>query len=400
MINRHNEITSFLKYTYKIKSKYEDSFNLREIYSLLSSYGLYKDEVQSLYSENYFAYFIEFYKDNNNIDVFFDKSQKDYLQANNIASTRDYNFIKLYINISKDDYFDVVKKLLDFLSKNPDIKHLSSISKVCRSDQIVIRVRTIEDALRISHFINGDLSIVNTLRYPNPFLFRDKLIGYSFDNELSFSTSISYLINEYLESKNAEEEINADDFVYFVKTYYNDIINKDSFDNYDKLINSDMFTVSYNRMKSNNPNTTINDTLSNLLYIFEQFYRLYDEDDDLKLYHQLYEYSKSHDKNIERIEYLNIKYNIYSDKKVLDEYIKFAFAKYNDYEEVAHRITEFAKAKVSNLDSYYQYITREKDFRSKFINISPDHIYMITNNDIYGYVDKIIKINYLNDYND
>ena len=185
MIDRHSLMTSFLQYTYKYKNENPNHFNITTIYNFLSTYGLYKEEVKFPYDENYFTYFKEYYRNNPNIRVD---------EVNNINNIDDFNFIKIYLNPSKDSYFNLATKLLTFLSANPDIKHYSDFSKECRSDQVILRVRKIEDAKKIINFINNDLTIVNNLRYPNPFLHWDKMVGFAFDKELSFNSAISYVI--------------------------------------------------------------------------------------------------------------------------------------------------------------------------------------------------------------
>ena len=224
------------------------------------------------------------------------------------------------------------------------------------------------------------------------------MIGFSFDKELSYNAAISYIINEYLETKHDVSEINSDDFVYFVKTYYEDLIASNSFENYETLISSFMFSNSLKEMKISNPNVDINNVLSDYLYIFEQFFRLYDEDDDLGLYSQLYNYSRSADESKERHSFLKKKYDLYIAKRNIDDYIKYAYAKYNDADEVAHRLLECAKAKNVDLDFALNYITRDKGYREKFIDITADQIYTVTNNDIYEYVDNILKLDFADDY--
>ena len=170
------------------------------------------------------------------------------------------------------------------------------------------------------------------------------------------------------------------------------------FDDYANFISSFMFSNSLKEMKINNPDIDINNVLSNYLYLFEQFFKLYDEEDSLDLYSQLYDYSKSSEESKKRHSFLKRKYDLYLAKRDIDDYIKYAYAKYNDPEEVSHRLSECAKAKISGLDFAVNYITRDKGFRERFLSVTADQIYTVTNNDIYTYVDSVLKIDYANDY--
>ena len=398
MIDRHSEITSFLKYTYNYLNNIPDDERISKIMELLLSYGLYKDEVNKDYNESYFSYFIEYYRNNKNLNVAKNSKDNESIIATNIFDENTDNRIKLSINVSYDDFFTFTSKLLLFLSLNSDIKHVTHISKKCTSNQIVIDLINKDDVTKINNFINGDLKLINSLRYPNPFMLRDRMIGFTFDKNLDFNSAISYLISEYLFTKHSEDEIKADDFNYFVKKSYNDLISYESFDLYSKFISDQLFLSKLNNSASNENITNVSDLLSGYLYIFEQFYRLYDVDDDLQLFNQLYDFSIDENENKNRCEYLKKKYDLYGTKQLLDSYIAYMLSVYKDSDDIASRIIEFAKYKVEGNPKSLLLITRENDFRNKFKNISADQIYLVTNNDINAYVDLIVRNSIVNDY--
>ena len=128
-----------------------------------------------------------------------------------------------------------------------------------------------------------------------------------------------------------------------------------------------------------------------MLYILEEFYRLYD-DDNLELCYKLYEYSSLDRENEERFKYLTSKQKLSNAKNTIDSYIKYAFAKYNDADEVSRRLSDFAKDSISDSEYASRYITRDKGYRDMFKDITSDLVYRITNNDIYTYVDNITKL--------
>ena len=378
MSNRQDEITSFLKNAYNIKSRNNQKFSVKDIYLMLLSYDLDLDEFNLTYDDNYFSYFKEFYKNNININISDELDINNYFTVSNILDHS--NLIKMYLNVSPDKYFTVLSKLIGFLSTHDEIKHYSKISKYSRSDQIVLGFLRKDDLLKVSEYILNTDTIHDYLRSSNPFLINN---GVAFDFNHDYNKVISCIIYKYLEDKHDVELVKADDFVYFVRKLYNDLINLESFDLYDDFINSELF--------ASTDNEDINKLLSDYLYILEEFYRLY-EDDNFDLCYKLYEYSCLDKENEERYKYLSNKHELYNVKKSIDSYIKYAYSKYHDADEVAHRLSDYAKDSIFDSEYASRYITRDKGYRDLFKDISSDKLYRITNNDIYTYVDNIIRL--------
>lgn len=382
MENRQSDITLFLQNAYRIKSHNPENFSLKDVYMMLLSYDLDLDEFNQAYDNNYFSYFTEFYKGNKDINITDDPSDSNYLLVSNILNHT--NFINLYLNVANEKYFTVLSKLISYLVEHPEIKHYSKISKYSRSDQIILSFLKKDDLLKVAEYINSNDLISNYLRMTNPFMIKNNKNGVSFDFGLNFNYIISYLIDKYLKNKYDAYDIKADDFAYFVRKFYNEIIDMESFSTYKDFISSELF--------ANVSSDDVNKVLSNYLYIFEEFYRLF-SDGSLDLCFKLYEYSNLDKESNERYKYLVSKNNLYMIKEIIDSYIKYAYAKYSNPDEISRRLSDFAKESISDPNYASRYITREHNFRDLFKNISSDQIYQITNNDIYYYVDSIIKLN-------
>ncbi|MBR5662864.1 MAG: hypothetical protein IKX00_04340 [Bacilli bacterium] len=381
MNHRENEITLFLKNAYKIKEYNKNKFSVKDVYLMLLSYDLDLDEFNISYDDNYFSYFTEFYKDNKNLNISQETDKDNYFIISNINNHN--NLIKLNLNVTPDKYFTVLSKLIGYLSEHDEIKHYSKISKCSRNDQIILGFLRKDDLLKVIEFINSNNTIYDNLRLSHPFFIHYDKNGICFDFNLDYTHVISYLIYKYFENKYDINSIKADDFVYFVRKIYNELINIESLKFYNDFINSELL--------DNVSNDDINTYISNYLYIFEEFSRLY-EDDSLDLCYKLFEYSGLEKENNDRSKYLSKKYDLIKIKETVDSYIKFAYSKYNDVDEISRRLSDFAKDSISDKEYALRYITREHDYRELFKNISSDDIYRITNNDIYSYVDNILKL--------
>jgi len=406
MTDRQKEITSFLQYAYKFKSAYPNEINEDYIYSFLQAYDVNNEDVKKPYDPGYFTYFTEYYKNNKVLDVYYDSSQESFLQVQHFTSNQrsDYDFIKLYVNVSNKGYFNSVSSLLNFLSMHPEIEHLSKISKECRCDQIILRVRDMDGIVKIINHIGSDPNILNNLKNSNPFLMKFGAVGLAFDNLLSYNGLIAHFINEYLTTKKSVEEINADDFAGYLMNIYNDLISEEINETYMNYISSDLMAHHLKHLKDIGVRATTSDVLLNHSYILNQFINLYNNE-DLNRFNALYEQSRNQEYSKNVIDFFDKKYKLYREvgstlyyKKILDDYIIFASFKYQNVHEVANRISEFAKGRVNDPDTAIKNITRDKGFRDKFRNISPEIIYNITNSDIFGYVYTLTNSLNLNDY--
>jgi len=176
-------------------------FNLEEKYG--------KDNRFKTFSNGYF-WVIE---NHGNIDDF-----EDY--KNTI-----YNSVKMYISVDEDNIEYVASNIFNFMIQN-NIVNQSKISKNTRSDALVLRVATIEDAKKISDFVNNQLKY-NSRNKTNPFLYTEGKVSFAMDGKVSFNQTISEIIEYYLnirKNDNTLDLVNFNDFIYFLNYEYREMI--------------------------------------------------------------------------------------------------------------------------------------------------------------------------------
>ena len=127
------------------------------------------------------------------------------------------NAIKLYVAIDPSCIYKVSELLFKFMIKEGIVMQCK-IPKEMRNDALVCRVSTKEDAKKVSDYLNS-LNYKTNVR-PNPFLFDNGKISVAMDGNLSYNSTLSKLICEYLRfmrKSNSLDKVNSLDFSNFVK---------------------------------------------------------------------------------------------------------------------------------------------------------------------------------------
>ena len=119
----------------------------------------------------------------------------------------------------------------------------SKVSKIARSDAIVLRLTNQYASEEVLNFINNDPEIRQVARNTNPFLIKDGVVGIAYDDDLSYNTIVSECLDNYfkfLKSKNLLENASINNFAIFMNKYYQDtFVNCSNLVNYTK---GEMFT--------------------------------------------------------------------------------------------------------------------------------------------------------------
>lgn len=127
-----------------------------------------------------------------------------------------YDSIKIYVSVDTDNIYKVSEALFSFMIEEGIVMQ-SKIAKGLRNDALVCRVATSADAKKVSDFLNN-LNYQSKFR-PNPFLLEDGKVSMAMDGHLSYNSTLSKLINEYLVLKkntNSLDSISCDDFTKFI----------------------------------------------------------------------------------------------------------------------------------------------------------------------------------------
>lgn len=162
-----------------------------------------------------------------------------------------FDGIKIYIPIEAEKIYWITSQIIDYTLKE-NIPMQLKVSKEMRNDAVTMRVTTKEDALKMEKFLNSNLQYQTSIT-PNPFLYKHGKIAFTYDGNLSFNSTVSKLLNDYIISKKNKgllDTISADDFLNYIKKqktiingpykkfycdYYN-LIDSSRYENFNKII--------------------------------------------------------------------------------------------------------------------------------------------------------------------
>lgn len=125
--------------------------------------------------------------------------------------------IKLYIACDKKNLYNVTGLVFNYMI-DENIITQSKIAKEMRNDVLVVRVSTMEEAEKVSKFVNS-LDYNSSVSY-NPYILSDGKVGMTYDGTLSYNETLSLLMNSYFNGKkssNSLDKSTMEDFVNFIK---------------------------------------------------------------------------------------------------------------------------------------------------------------------------------------
>ena len=259
-MNNEQRIDAFLKYFAKIAIQNPNySFNTdrstRQIYSeliqrdvsqedkqvfLAEQYGspfkdslLYDKGAEEQYKDSAFCHWIDYYKENENIDVFRTENWPYFCQF--ISKNKEAKFsnehIKIYIPLDSQHIEEGAKLIFNFLT-NHNISHVSKIGKQIRFDDIVVRLIKEEDAKALLDFVKNNDYIQEGLIKANPFAFQQDGIAMACDGHESYNYTVAQLIDLYLNSRkrnNSLDKVSYQDYYHYLADHYrSEFINKES----------------------------------------------------------------------------------------------------------------------------------------------------------------------------
>lgn len=276
---RYIEMNKFIQFWANICKQNPDyEINYVNVYNELIRLGVdSKDRFVDNDVNGNFDYWEKTFSNNINTKVFVAPQWTYFCQFINDRDSghslhNDMEYIKIYVPLDGKHILKGAQMIFEFLSLN-DIKHLSKIGKHIRFDNIVIRVTSSEDALRVQKFIDNNAYIQEGLIPPNPFAFNQNGIAYVCDGKLSYNSTISKLITLYFKEKKYDlESAELQDFISFVYNYYeNTFMNVGGLN---RVIND--FEI--NKNIANTSDVNFSNTLRNYKQIFELFLKSIDLD--------------------------------------------------------------------------------------------------------------------------
>ncbi len=385
-MERQYEINDFLKTLFSYKVDNNTEITPEVVSSFLYTYDLSPEELNYTY-RNIYPYFEKDFQ-NTKTKVHEDPRQKNFLQLRTRNKFNDNNYIKMYINVNPTYIYNVVKQVIDFLNAN-GIDHNSKVSSSPRSDGFVVRLKNASDAKALADYINNDQSLVSVIRKPIPFMFRDGVVGLSYDKNLSYITVLTNLITKYINSKENASEISYKDFCQFQRdNIYNIFSAKNKLAGLKELVSGDEYKKSLGRIRTISKAYMEEDLLSNYLNVYNDLALSTIENDESK-YYQLYngftntELQKKQVASITDLVSLVKKDTINEKKELIDDYILYAYNTYKNIDTVRKQLFEFQKG-------HYSAITRDQNFRVRLADLDEEDLRTITNPSIDKYIKDVL----------
>lgn len=384
MSNRFLEIDKFLKDFDNIYSSNPSlEISMDTLYFYLSRFGMNPSELKDRDIRDNFQKWIDRNKNKQNLDVFWSKRQPGFLQFHNGKHYgKEY---KIYLSFPKEQIFDCVNKVFDYMEEH-NILHCSKVANSVRSDDVVLRVVNSEDIPKIMNFINNDPMLAAYSKPRNPFLMQSGITSFSYDDNLSFNSTLSIILKKYFEYCRKENllgknVVSLEHLKTFSSKLYNDI-----FINCSKLKEFDLEGYGNERNFSSK-----GAKLNNYEQVFRLINYSLNTDFDINSYIGYVEDCRNNSKNKDKINYYDevIKANINDDTKVnekkeyLDKYIFTALKLYGK-ENISKYLNLYLSGNIKA-------ITRTNNFREVFSSkITPDDVFSLTNGDISSYINSVL----------
>ena len=372
-MNKVEQIEGFLKYISKLLEqnphlKITDDL----MYDRLMNYGLNNEEVQDPNIKYLFSNWINKYQSAKNLHVYESNLQPGFLQFRSRSAIYS-NVIKLYLSFPKDKMEQCVNIIFDFIEQN-NIMSASKVSQRLRSDSVVLRLTIREEANKVINFINQNSILCYSAKPTNPFVMKIGICGVGYDDMLSYNSCVSYVLAQYFQKLKQENRLSSashQDFYQFVYDFHhNSFIICTSLE---KFIKNPHFQQDIDRQDN------VEQVIVNWEQIIELFVNHLYSDMTMSKYYQLYDtFGNQKDTNNLANQYHNIVSNINPDllkngaankKKIVEEYIQYGMEKYGI--EGVKKYLDYFKDTGS-----YNYITRENNFRTRFIDcqITPNFL--------------------------
>lgn len=371
-MTKAEKMDEFLKYYAKVfKQNPSLQINKDTIYAGLMNYGLdvheQKQDIRPLFDKWISRY------EGKNLDVFHSTRQNRFLQFHNNGYAKS-DHVKIYLSFGAEDIEECVNIIFDYIDKN-NFKTLSKVSDITRSDSVVLRICEVEDAKKITNFINNNEYLKSKAKAVNPFTIRNGIVGMANDRKLSYNQTIAYLIQDYYKSVKDLDKVNIEGFQQYMLNIYKSIFRDKT--KLDKFKKTEIFEKNKQSFSSENEEVvnyyeifiTILMSLNENIKI-EDFYKHVSDCQDNQKYSSLVMHFDNHDKERKAInkEELLSNFVLYASKKYGERNVKLILQQY--------------------INGNPNAITRDNDYRKLFqMYISREDILRITNNDLEMFIE-------------
>ena len=402
-MDRFGAIENFLKY---FVSLYQENPNIEitddTFYDALANYGLTEEEIKekrvhdinSNIKDNFFASWINNFKDNPDLDVYYTLNQSRFLQFRNYDDGTAECY-KLYLSFPEDRMYACVNALFQYIAHNK-IKTFSKVADTLRSDSVVLRIVKKDDAKKVIDFVNNNEFISSACRPVNPFLMNAGNIGMAYDRWLSYNSVLSFMLANYFKQKRTAgtlEQVSLDNFREYVNQIYQVVFSDGvALENFIK----EKFVANWINLMSNH--MTKEEVLSNFKDILDLMILELDSTKEIGNYFQKVDayMNYNHNKNnclligklLNDREYDNKK-NMSASmaKDIVDDYIKYAIKKYGSVDGAFQYLDNYLNAENINAITRDKSVKYNEGFRELFHKyVTPSLLNAIVNNDLKEYM--------------
>lgn len=169
------------------------------------------------------------------------------------------NQIKMYVSLDKEHIKLGVQKIFDFMAEN-NVEHISKVREnIISNDNVVIRVESVEDAKKISQFINSNPYLIEGSQDINKLTYTDGIVAFTCDGEYSYNSFIETIVKEFLSTVPYEErsKLTGREFMVWYLNWYKETYLKGNIDNLnyiyldiEKRLNGWARSISLNNIRS------------------------------------------------------------------------------------------------------------------------------------------------------
>ena len=179
---------------------YHGRENPKEMYGSLTNYGYYFDDIYQELLDGASREELEQIAKKLGLNCNSNNGFQHFKKG--INTKTDYDFVKIYANLRGENSKEFVEDFMNFVNEqNLDIYF--KVATLLRSDNLTIRIINREDIERVTNFINNykNQEIFGEI---NPFILRNKNVGYMKDSVLSANMAISSILSSNILSDEKE----------------------------------------------------------------------------------------------------------------------------------------------------------------------------------------------------
>lgn len=213
-----------------LKDLYESNINLHEnnlsltagmVKNYLQRRGIPEEEQVFQNVTQYFNDWQKTFRDYSNLHTYYDINNSLCIKNGEIPS----DCICMSISLDIGHINQGVKLIFDYLSRL-NVPHRATVKNEIKTNGIVIRLASREDAIKLQNFINNSRYLQEGMLPVNSFYPEDNKIGYTYDGSTSYDNIVSQVIANYInrmyELGVELKDINANSFYQYISAFMQD----------------------------------------------------------------------------------------------------------------------------------------------------------------------------------